>query len=113
MADRKKSFAQQLENPQFNPAMQFISTPAPAPAQPPKPKGTGRTGAAPAAPRPTGSTETAPDGYRVNPLFIEKKSRRLQLLLRPSVYDAVRARAIAEGVSVNDLINTLLEEATK
>ena len=110
MADRKKSFTQQLDNPQFNPAMQFISTPAPAP-QPAR--STGRTGAAPAAPRPAGGTRETPEGYRVNPLFIEKKSRRLQLLLRPSVYEAVRARAVAEGVSVNDLINTLLEEATR
>ena len=99
MADRKKTFTNQLGGQQFNPAMQFIST-APK-TEPPKP-------VAPASGR-----EPAPEGFRLNPMYIEKKSRRLQLLLQPSIYDAVKRRAEGEGVSVNDLINTILEDATK
>ena len=106
MADRKKTFTQQLDTAQLNPALQFISTPAAQPRE------RGRE-PAPAPVRPQQPVQPAPEGYRVNPMYIEKKSRRLQLLLRPSVYEAVKARALAEGVSVNDLINTILEEAAK
>ena len=76
-----------------NPAMQFISTPTeeehttvPAPA---------------------------PEGYKPNPLYIEKRSKRLQLLLQPSLYEKVKARADKQGCSVNDLIHTILENETK
>ena len=107
MADRKKTFASQLDAEQFNPAMQFISAGAPAPAQPePQPRGS-RT-----APRET-PREAPPAGYRMNPLYIENKTRRVQLLLKPSIYEAVKARAEAEGVSVNELINVILETATQ
>jgi len=54
-----------------------------------------------------------PDGYKTNPLFIEKKSRRLQLLLQPSLYEQIRAMASSQGVSVNELIHSILETVTK
>ena len=41
----------------------------------------------------------------------EYKSRRLQLLLRPSLHDALKERADAEDISVNELVNSLLEAA--
>lgn len=41
----------------------------------------------------------------------EAKSRRLQLLIQPSLYEEVKARAEAEGTSVNDQISTLLRLA--
>ena len=109
MADRKKTFAQQLDTARLNPALQFISTP---PAAPARERGREEAREIP-APAPSAARQSAPEGYRMNPMYIEKKSRRLQLLLRPSVYEAVKARAEGEGVSVNDLINTLLEEATR
>lgn len=40
----------------------------------------------------------------------ETKSKRIQVLMRPSLYDALKARADAEGYSVNDLINIILKE---
>lgn len=40
----------------------------------------------------------------------EYKTRRLQLLLRPSLYDALKARADADYMSVNELINSILQE---
>ena len=57
--------------------------------------------------------ETAPEGYKVNPAYIEKKSRRLQLLMQPSLYDLLKSRALEEGTSVNNLIHELLEKAVK
>ena len=75
----------------FNPAMQFISTPTETEA----------------------TREEAPEGYKVNPLYIEKRSKRLQLLVQPSLYDKIKAQADGEGCSVNDFIHRVLEEAVK
>ena len=112
MADRKKTFADQLENDVFNPAMQFISTPAPRGQQPRPQKPAPRTPAAPAKEE-TAEQPAPPTGYRMNPMYIENKTRRLQLLLKPSTYEAVRDMAEREGVSVNALINDILETAAK
>lgn len=81
----------------FNPAMQFISTPAEDKAE--------RTE------RP--ATGEAPEGYKVNPLYIEKKSKRLQLLIQPSLYDKLKGKADREGSSVNDTLHRILEEALR
>ena len=88
----KKSFKDAL-----NPAMQFISTPEPEEA--------------PAAPEKPLRASDAPEGFKVDPRFIEKKTRRLQLLLRPSLFERLKARAEAEGLSVNELTDILLEDA--
>lgn len=82
----KKSFKDNL-----NPAMQFISQPL---EESPK-------------------AETPPEGYKVNPLYIEKKSKRLQLLIQPSLFGKVKARADREGKSVNELIHSILEDETR
>ena len=75
-------FAKQMEKK--NPAMKFISSPQTEEAPPPEIK------------------------QRANR---EAKSRRLQLLLRPSLYEAIKEKAEAEGVSVNEEIGELLESA--
>ena len=84
-----------------NPALNFISTAgkedAPAPMSPAD------------APR---EPVRAPEGYKHNPEFIEKKTRRLQLVLQPSLYDKVKARAEQSGTSVNEYIHSILEDAT-
>ena len=85
---QKKSFKAEL-----NPAMQFISTPTEDER------------------KVTTATAPAPEGYKVNPLYIEKRSKRLQLLVQPSLYDKIKAQADAEGCSVNDLIHRVLEDA--
>ena len=92
---QKKSFKADLTNP----AMQFISTPAEETA----------TGAGEGV----ASAKDAPEGYKVNPLYIEKRSKRLQLLVQPSLYDKVKAQAETEGCSVNDYIHRVLEEALR
>lgn len=56
------------------------------------------------------ASEEAPKGYKLNPKYIEKKDRRLQLLLQPSVYDAIKAKAESNGQSVNNFIHELLEK---
>lgn len=86
---QKKSFKADL-----NPAMQFISPPA-------------------AEETPAPVREETPAGYKVNPLYIEKRSKRLQLLVQPSLYNLIKDRAEAEKCSVNDLIHRVLENAVK
>ena len=87
---QKKSFKAEL-----NPAMQFISTP------------TEETETREDTPR----VKDAPEGYKVNPLYIEKRSKRLQLLVQPSLYDKIKAQAEGEGCSVNNFIHRVLEDA--
>lgn len=58
-------------------------------------------------------TDAPPEGYKVNPLYIEKKSKRLQLLIQPSLFGKVKARADREGKSVNELIHSILEDETR
>lgn len=53
----------------------------------------------------------APAGYKVNPAFIETKSRRIQLLFQPSLHQAIKEIAEARGQSVNEFIHETLEEA--
>lgn len=53
---------------------------------------------------------TIPKGYRLEK---ELKSERLQLLIRPTTKQALKERAAKEGISVNDLINRVLEEYTE
>lgn len=57
--------------------------------------------------------QNIPEGYKVNPEYIEKKSRRLQLLMQPSLYKLLKERALEEGTSVNNLIHELLEKVVK
>ena len=40
----------------------------------------------------------------------EKKSKRLNLLIRPSIFEELKKVADAEGASVNDLINSIIED---
>lgn len=86
---QKKSFKADLANP----AMQFISTPAEETV--------------------TETRAEAPEGYRVNPLYIEKRSKRLQMLIQPSLYDKLKSKADREGYSVNDTLHKILEEALR
>ncbi len=93
---KKKTFIED------NPALQFISTDE-TETRPPEQKTI-------ALPQPT---EKPPKGYKLNPLFIETKSRRLQLILQPSLYERVKAGAAAAGLSVNEYIHQILDNATR
>jgi len=48
-----------------------------------------------------------------NPLYIETKSRRIQLLMQPSLYDKLKDISTQNGTSFNDLVHTILEQYTK
>ena len=91
---QKKTFLQDIENP----AELFISSKAEAPAP---------------AQTQEALAGKAPEGYHANPLYIENKSKRLQLLTKPSTAEKLRAKAQREGRSVNDIVNTILEEALR
>lgn len=82
-----------------NPALQFIST-----AEEETQQGERET------PRPA---EKPPEGYKLNPLYVETKSRRLQLVLQPSLYERVKAGAKAAGLSVNEYVHQILDNATR
>ncbi len=81
-----------------NPALQFISS---APESEPQE-------AADAVP-----VRKSTAGYKVNPFYVETKSKRLQLVVQPSLYDRVKAAAEENGLSVNEFIHRTLDEATK
>lgn len=54
-----------------------------------------------------------PKGFKLNPLYVETKSKRLQLVIQPSLYSRVKKRAEEQGLSVNEYIHRTLDEATK
>jgi len=51
-----------------------------------------------------------PEGYKRNPEFIQKKTRRVQLLMQEELYKKAKAQADAEGLSFNSYIHKILEE---
>ena len=91
----KKTFKDSI-----NPAMSFISQESIDRAE-------GETPATADAKKP----DKAPEGYKLNPLYIETKSKRLQLLIQPSLHEKLKKKAQAEGTSVNDLVNGILQDA--
>lgn len=107
-----------------NPALQFISAAqeeAPAPKQPqaPKPEAappkkttTGRYGYGMEHKRtaPSPAPPKASEPAEAPPPAAETKSRRLNLLLQPSVMDDLSKIAHMKKTSVNDLINTVMRE---
>jgi len=80
-----KSFKKNLSN-NLNPALQFIST------------------------HETAIEMNNNSHPTVTKTLAEFKSRRLQLLIKPSLYNQVKAMAEACGKSVNDFIHTVLED---
>lgn len=84
-----------------NPAMSFISQASIDAVD-------GGAGA-PAQKAPANMHAAAPEGYRLNPEYLEKKTRRTHVLLPPSVYEAIKARAEADGESVNETICKALQ----
>jgi len=51
----------------------------------------------------------AGNNFRAMPVVFEAKSKRFNMLIRPSVYASLREMSINKGTSVNDLINTIVE----
>lgn len=70
-----------------NPAMQFINTGETKPAQ---------------------TTEIDPKNIYYVP--VERKSRKMNLLFRPSLYVKIAAMAEDEGLSLNEYIHRILDD---
>ena len=49
-------------------------------------------------------------GFKPNPEYIETRNKRVQLLMQPSLYKQLKARAKREKRSLNDLVHSILEE---
>lgn len=62
---------------------------------------------------PAKGKKTAPAGYKPNPEYVETKSKRVQLLVQPSLYEAIKAKAKAEGISTNEAIGEALRKYTE
>lgn len=90
----KKTFKSNLEKIE-NPALQFISS---APNEERTEK------------KEQDIHAQAPEGYKLVP---EAKSRRLQLLIQPSLYDRIKEKARETGTSVNDTIHSILSKAMR
>lgn len=98
-----KSFKDKMQQKAVNPALMFISQQEPEKEPPTAERKIERQ----TAPR------SAPPARRALPQYDEEtKSRRLQLLLTPSLYEAVKAKAAQERMSVNEYINSVLKDAT-
>lgn len=78
----------------INPAEKFISSA--------DPKDTRKK-----TPAPTSKENNVPLGYRV---VKEHKSIRTQLLFRPTIKDALKKEAEEQNISVNELVDRILEE---
>lgn len=50
-----------------------------------------------------------PKGYKLNPEFIETKSKKLQCLVKPSDFEAMKKKAQELNTSVNALVNEAIE----
>lgn len=46
---------------------------------------------------------------KLNPMYVETRSKRVQLLLQPSLQSKIREMAAAQGKSLNDLVHLVLE----
>lgn len=48
--------------------------------------------------------DTPPEGYKINPdLYVEKKTKRVNLLMQPSLVERSKRAAEVEGVSMNEI----------
>jgi len=127
----RKSFLKRDNLPlQSDPVLAFLSpeTAATEDRQPEPPAVTQPPRESPDRPGPTAEAETAepaprkkappaatipqaPKGYKLNPMFLETKTRKIQLSFRPSVYERVKAASVAAGLSFNEYCHRVLEHA--
>lgn len=90
----KKTFKSNLEKIE-NPALQFISN---------------ATNKEQTKEKEQDVHASSPEGYKLVP---EAKSKRLQLLMQPSLYSKIKEKAEETGTSVNDTIHSILSEAIR
>lgn len=49
-----------------------------------------------------------PEGTTINNIFREKRTKRVQLVMQPSKFNQMKEHCQQENISVNDFINTLI-----
>ena len=103
-----KSFKDKIQQKAVNPTLQFISQPEPEEASTASQSAVKRK-ARKEADRIPDRPQRVAQARRAQPQYEEIKSRRLQLLLTPSLYEAVKTRAAEERLSVNELVNSILK----
>lgn len=54
-----------------------------------------------------------PAGMKVNHAVVERRSTKIQILVQPSIAQKFKAKAKAQGRSVNDYIHFLMEQAVE
>ncbi len=84
-------------NAEPKPAAKRRSTAKAKPAPRAKPK-----------PKPTSKTEGAP--MKLHPEYIETKSKRVQMLMQPSLHNSIKELAEEQGVSINELMHEILRQ---
>ena len=100
-----KTFKDKIQQKATNPALLFISQPEPEQPQQAEEKPKKKTSAPSSAPK------KQPQARRALPQYDEEtKSRRLQLLLTPSLYKDLKRQAASERTSVNELVNSILKD---
>ena len=52
-----------------------------------------------------------PEGYKINPQYLEIKKERVQFVFRPSLLARFRAESKRRNTSMNDLMHRILEAA--
>lgn len=92
-----------------NPAMQFISAPAPKPGAA-LPETHPEEAAVHEAQTPPVQQKDIADIYFIPPRSAEHKSKRAQLLMTPSLHEKVAKKAASLNMSFNELVNLLLEK---
>ena len=98
MSAAKKSFKD-------NPALQFISAPETEESAEPVMQPSKES---PSVQKP----EAPPAGYKIDHRYVETKSRRLQLVLQPSLYERVKKAASEQHISVNEYVHQILDRET-
>lgn len=94
-----------------NPALRFISTPHHQETMAEKPETKEITDPKTTeAVKPERSYISDSVPMKLNPRYIETKSKRLQLLLQPSLYNKLKGMAGDQAISLNELINIALKD---
>ncbi|MCX3072519.1 hypothetical protein [Providencia stuartii] len=44
-----------------------------------------------------------------NPEYVETKSKRVQMLMQPSLFNSIKEEAEKKGISVNEMMHTILK----
>ena len=97
-----------------NPALRFITEAEQPEEQETKPAPKQTVKAPTRSPsRSTSKTKNDEPRYKLDPKYIETKSRRVQLVMQPSLYNKIKQAASKQDISVNEFIHKTLEDALK